>query len=279
MDSANVTILISLLRTTTSNEQIFAEECDGSSPTSVRSFCTRFLTGKDQRIDAIIFAHEYHQIGWCFLHMDKEKERNAGSLATFLITTLLLPPLLLAPVERDIRIINVVNMSGHKQSRHHLSSLQRRLDGTFYTSRNIPVSLVCIATRYVLITRRYNILQPILRIFFKFPEMAMETVLHTLFPPTPFKVPVKPTQVPDAMPEEVLKPGALYRECAVVSLQVSVSENLRYQTRKQRERGKLVDFNPVLLFSYDQAMCMPQTCLLKAKGSDRRLCNDMIPSP
>ena len=74
--------------------------------------------------------------------------------------------------------------------------------------------------------RRYVILQPVLRILFKSPEMAMQSVLHALFLPTPFKVPVQPTQVPDAMPEEVLKPGALYRECAVVTLKVSVPEKL-----------------------------------------------------
>ena len=56
--------------------------------------------------------------------------------------------------------------------------------------------------------------------------MAMQSVLHALFLPTPFKIPVQPTQVPDAMPEEVLKPGALYRECAVVTLKVSVPEKL-----------------------------------------------------
>ena len=44
-----------------------------------------------------------------FSRKDKEKERTAGSLATFLIITLLLPALLVAGVERDIRIINVVN--------------------------------------------------------------------------------------------------------------------------------------------------------------------------
>ena len=56
--------------------------------------------------------------------------------------------------------------------------------------------------------------------------MAMQSVLHALFLPTPFTVPVQPTQAPDAMPEEVLKPGALYRECAVVTLKVSVPEKL-----------------------------------------------------
>ena len=56
--------------------------------------------------------------------------------------------------------------------------------------------------------------------------MAMQSVLHALFLPTPFKVLVQPIQVPDAMPEEVLKQGALDRECAVVTLQVSVLEKL-----------------------------------------------------
>ena len=88
------------------------------------------------------------------------------------------------------------------------------------------MSLLCIAARYILIVRRYVILQPVLRVLFKSPEMAMQSVLHALFLPTPFKVPVQPTQVPDAMPEEVLKPGALYRECAVVTLKVSVPEKL-----------------------------------------------------
>jgi hypothetical protein len=36
-------------------------------------------------------------------------ERQTRSLATFLITTLLLPILLVAPAERDIRIVNVIN--------------------------------------------------------------------------------------------------------------------------------------------------------------------------
>jgi hypothetical protein len=69
---------------------------------------------KDQRLDAIVFAHEHEHIGipGIFITRDRaleEKEREAGSLATFLITTLLLPALLVAPPERDIRIVNVVN--------------------------------------------------------------------------------------------------------------------------------------------------------------------------
>ena len=114
IDSENVSIIIDLIRNETSNEQVYAEECDLTSPSSIRAFCTKFLTGKEQRLDAIIFAHEHRHIGSprLFTKVQKEqeeKERNSLSLATFLITTLLLPALLVAPAERDIRIINVVN--------------------------------------------------------------------------------------------------------------------------------------------------------------------------
>jgi hypothetical protein len=65
-------------------------------------------------VDAIIFAHEYQHIGPAALLSPTDpsaggSKREAGSLATFLMITLLLPALLVAPVERDIRIINVVN--------------------------------------------------------------------------------------------------------------------------------------------------------------------------
>ena len=62
--------------------------------------------------------------------------------------------------------------------------------------------------------------------------MAMQFVRLTLFFPMLFRVPVKPTQVPDMTPEEVLKPGALYRDCAVVTLQVSVPEKLALSDAK-----------------------------------------------
>src|ERR1700737_4165395 len=63
IESPKVEILISLLRSTTNNEQIFADECDLASPNSVHDFCTKFLTGQEQRLDAIVFVHEYKQIG------------------------------------------------------------------------------------------------------------------------------------------------------------------------------------------------------------------------
>ncbi|KAH9888358.1 hypothetical protein C8Q73DRAFT_794135 [Cubamyces lactineus] len=111
-------LILQLLRSTTKNENIYAEHCDLNSPTSIRKFCTSFLTGNDTRLDALVFAHEYPSIGriWFFggkARRDKEgreeKQREAASLASFLLTTLLLPALLVAPVERDIRIVHVVN--------------------------------------------------------------------------------------------------------------------------------------------------------------------------
>ena len=57
-----------------------------------------------------MFAHEYTSIGSVFASKAVHEERKeAASLATFLIVTLLLPALLVAPVERDIRIVNLVN--------------------------------------------------------------------------------------------------------------------------------------------------------------------------
>ncbi|KAG6863409.1 hypothetical protein C0991_006144, partial [Blastosporella zonata] len=115
IDFPEITIIISLLRANFSNEEIYAEQCDLASPSSIRSFCTRFLTGADQRIDAIIFAHEYQHVGSVAplrrtqTLEDATSRRESESLATFLMTTLLLPALLVAPVERDIRVINVVN--------------------------------------------------------------------------------------------------------------------------------------------------------------------------
>lgn len=82
---------------------------------------------------------------------------------------------------------------------------------------------------------RYFLLYPLLWLLAKSPTAALQSVLHVLFLPTPFKRALaqvtaatdpsaqestpKP-DIDDKMPEEVLKPGALYRECMVVTLQV-----------------------------------------------------------
>jgi hypothetical protein len=84
---------------------------------------------------------------------------------------------------------------------------------------------------------RYLVSQPFLRIFTKSPTATIQSVLHVLFLPTPFKVlseatmsTSKSNSTPSAsasaasktaplsldMPEEVLVPGALYADCAVV---------------------------------------------------------------
>lgn len=111
-------LLLPLIRSTTNNENIFAEPCDLTSATSIRNFATAFLTTNDTRIDAIVYVHEYPSIGrkWFFggqarkaKEQREEEQRESASLASFLLTTLLLPALLVAPVERDIRIVSVVN--------------------------------------------------------------------------------------------------------------------------------------------------------------------------
>lgn len=277
-----VEILINLLRSTTKNDQIFADECDLTSASSVRSFCSRFLTAKETRLDAIIFAHEYQQLGSMIGHQDPAvltQERQNASLASFLIFTLLLPVLLVAPTERDIRIINVVNPfyaaaapSYSPTSKPPLSSplfhqegwrslqmviltrhLQRVLDAlpsggqipktddsTIHVvsekmqKSNIVAVCVCPGLSRsdtiapLLNANRgrgqsvfgivlYILLQPLLRLLTKSTTSAIQSVLHVLFLPTPFKSNAR--QGTDT-PEEVLKAGALYRECAVVNLRI-----------------------------------------------------------
>ncbi|TFY55135.1 hypothetical protein EVJ58_g8437 [Rhodofomes roseus] len=105
-------LLIPLLRSTTNNEHIYADHVDLADPKSIRDFCTKFLTGQDTRLDAVVFAHEYHTIGSFFRRGGAEayaQTREVASLATFLIMTLLLPALLVEPAERDIRIVSLVN--------------------------------------------------------------------------------------------------------------------------------------------------------------------------
>lgn len=120
--------LVSAIRTVTSNELIFAEECDLSSPASIRAFCKQFLATstsgpsssipgapKDPpRLDAVVLSHEYTHIGALWgrgknMRSMEENTRLEGGLASFLLITLLLPCLIKAPSDRDIRVVNVVN--------------------------------------------------------------------------------------------------------------------------------------------------------------------------
>lgn len=86
--------------------------------------------------------------------------------------------------------------------------------------------IVTLFTIFLTFLTRYILLQPFLRLLVKSPNSALQSVLHALFLPTPFKSrPAKPSTASslvdrDALPEEILKPGALYRECAVVRLHV-----------------------------------------------------------
>ena len=105
-------MLIPLLRSSTNNEHIYADHADLLDPKSIREFCTKFLTSQDTRLDALVFAHEYHGIG-SWLRRGRAEQyaqaRETASLATFLMITLLLSALLVEPAERDIRIVGVVN--------------------------------------------------------------------------------------------------------------------------------------------------------------------------
>ncbi|KZT72400.1 hypothetical protein DAEQUDRAFT_755221 [Daedalea quercina L-15889] len=112
LDHPYPSVLIPLLRSSTNNEHIYADHADLSDPKSIRDFCTKFLTGQDTRLDALVFAHEYQGIGSLFRRGRAEQyaeSRETASLATFLIITLLLPALLVEPAERDIRIVSVVS--------------------------------------------------------------------------------------------------------------------------------------------------------------------------
>ncbi|KAF8320394.1 hypothetical protein DL93DRAFT_1839095 [Clavulina sp. PMI_390] len=120
--------LIPAIRTTTNNQLIYAEECDLSSAKSIRQFCAKLIQpqpsmdgqGRPEpsRLDAVITMHEYPPnvpevtIGSSpatSISAALEAKHLRASAATFLIYTLILPSLLRAPSDRDIRFINVVN--------------------------------------------------------------------------------------------------------------------------------------------------------------------------
>ncbi|KAF5356462.1 hypothetical protein D9757_012467 [Collybiopsis confluens] len=293
IDSPRVALLVDVLRSTTSNEQIFAEQCNLLSPASIHAFCKRFLSGHEKRLDALLFAHEYSHIGAfpSFATNSRARdnaEREQLSLASFLLTTLLLPALLTAPTERDIRIINVVNRfyaaatsssdfyaslasdklpapnstflaEGTRSLRTIILTrhLQRILDAlptaqipkTESNASAIPVvnsdtqksNIIAVTvspgiSRADTIARMLNadwtlsgyskigvilyiIILPILHLFTKSSVAAVQSVLHALFLPTPFKLLSQKTENPTkrkdqaqdsvidtTTPTEVLKP-------------------------------------------------------------------------
>ncbi|KAI9061372.1 hypothetical protein FKP32DRAFT_1604887 [Trametes sanguinea] len=331
-------LILSLLRSTTKNENIFAEHCDLHSPTSIRKFCTSFLTGNETRLDALVFAHEYPSIGriWFFggrARRDKEEreeqEREAASLASFLLTTMLLPALLVAPVERDIRIVHVVNpfyaaalpafpsflnstpsspptvrplviAEGLRALRtialtRHLQRIldslpNRKADPKSKSAGSSkgaeppipqPSNIISVAACPG-ISRRdtiapflgasernwslaYFVLFPILLLVTKTSEAALQTLLHVLFLPTPFKraqakidaaadeerkaeaeaaraasepLSEQKTMRPRTANVEVVKPGGLYRECAVVPLNIPRPPLSALGEDKGKKKGK-----------------------------------------
>ncbi|KAF8342747.1 uncharacterized protein EI90DRAFT_3115297 [Cantharellus anzutake] len=128
LDDPVIDELIHAIRAMTKNELVYAEECDLDSPASIHSFCKQLVQLKPsldggspaepQRVDALIFAHEYSYIARSgsspladsAVSAEKADERRLRpSLASFLLTASILPSLLRAPKDRDIRIIHVVN--------------------------------------------------------------------------------------------------------------------------------------------------------------------------
>ena len=69
---------------------------------------------------------------------------------------------------------------------------------------------------------RYILLNPLFRILTKSPSSTLQSTLHALFLPTPFKyLSFAPDDPQKRAPEEILKPGALYAECAVAPIRIS----------------------------------------------------------
>ncbi|KAF7362860.1 hypothetical protein MVEN_00635800 [Mycena venus] len=322
IESERVATYIDLLRSVTGNENIWAEECDLESPPSIHAFAKRFVLGpngdgaqatgpggQDRRLDALVCAHEYAGVGALPVFSARgnrdraQNERDTRALATFLLTTLLLPAMLTAPAERDIRIVNVVNRFYAAAVPRFFSDAKYLFaeDSTTTSAPNASSSpLLPEATRAlrtVLLTRHlqrvldalpsappvvdpsappaaptpasgkkpqqksnivaisvspglsraetvgplfgagasdgwgfgrlvYILLLPLWFLFSKSAAASVQSVLHVLFLPTPSKISKSSAEKPDplAEPEEALKPGALYAECAVVRVDVPPPE-------------------------------------------------------
>ena len=85
---------------------------------------------------------------------------------------------------------------------------------------------------------RYILLNPFLRVLTKSPSSALQSTLHALFLPTPFKyLSFAPDDPQKRAPEEVLKPGALYAECAVVPIRMPLATLAPSAEEKTGEGG------------------------------------------
>jgi hypothetical protein len=80
---------------------------------------------------------------------------------------------------------------------------------------------------------------PVFRILTKSPSSTLQSTLHALFLPTPFKfLTAAPDDVRKRAPEEVLKPGALYAECAVVPVHIPASSIPRAGGSSEEDKDK-----------------------------------------
>ncbi|KAL1675142.1 hypothetical protein EV122DRAFT_219179 [Schizophyllum commune] len=327
LSASPTALLIEALRTASGNQHIYAEHCDIESPAHIRAFCTRFLTGNDTRLDAIVFAHEAPAVGRIVGGREADqaedaKRRSLRSLATFLITTLLLPALLVAPPERDIRIVHVVNpfyAAGASMGKKRATGMGLKLACTVFINEGARALRTVVYSRHLqrvldalpaaqvpktdaeaggagaasvpVVSQKeqrsnittvsvspgisrsttvaplleggegdrwswrgfllYVLLIPLIRLLAKGSSAAIQSILHALFVPTPFKIiggtVEKDTTDSDgkAKPrQEVLKPGALYAECAVVPLEVTVPDEWIEQdaqnakAEKEKSKGK-----------------------------------------
>ncbi|KAL1694921.1 hypothetical protein GGG16DRAFT_46509 [Schizophyllum commune] len=330
LSASPTALLIEALRTASGNQHIYAEHCDIESPAHIRAFCTRFLTGSDTRLDAIVFAHEAPAVGRIVGGREADqakhaKRRSLRSLATFLITTLLLPALLVAPPERDIRIVHVVNpfyAAGASMGKKRATGMGLKLACTVFINEGARALRTIVYSRHLqrvldalpaaqvpktdaeaggagaasvpVVSQKeqrsnittvsvspgisrlttvaplleggegdrwswrgfllYVLLFPLIRLLAKGSSAAIQSILHALFVPTPFKIiggtVEKDTTDSDGKTkprQEVLKPGALYAECAVVPLEVAVPDEWIEQeaqnakdakAKAEKEKGK-----------------------------------------
>jgi hypothetical protein len=80
--------------------------------------------------------------------------------------------------------------------------------------------------------------QPLLRIFTKSSYSALQTVLHVLFLPTPFKSSVGKVQGQEESTTEVLKPGSFYANCSVQALKIPQAFQDKPDSGKSKIKGE-----------------------------------------
>ena len=93
---------------------------------------------------------------------------------------------------------------------------------------------------------RYFILQPLLWVLTKSLASGIQSVLHGLFLPTPFKSQGGNNGSTDELAAEVLRPGALYADCSVVRVALDARTYSKTPSRGGRNeaakgKGKQTD--------------------------------------